>query len=79
MTVKETVQKEMAKRPPLPEPSERQALRKKARLTQVALAGIVGVDRKMISQYENGIAEPTGARRLRYVEALNVMADETAP
>ena len=77
MNLKEAVKKEMAKRPSLPEPSERLALRTKARITQEALAGIVGVNRKMIYQYEHGISEPTGRRRLRYIEALTVMGDET--
>ncbi len=79
MTVRDAVKTEMAKRPPLPELSQLKTLRKKAGLTQQAVADIVVVSREMISAYETGRAEPTGECRLRYIEALDVMRQETAP
>lgn len=58
---------------PLPPPGVRKALRIGAGLTQERLAAPVGVSRVAISRYENGLREPRGELRRRYIEALEAM------
>jgi DNA-binding XRE family transcriptional regulator len=57
----------------LPSPGVRKALRIGAGLTQERLAAPVGVSRVAISRYENGLREPRGELRRRYIEALEAM------
>lgn len=48
--------------------------RKRAKLTQQQLATVIGVQRSVISKYENGIIEPSISQLQKIAKALNVTA-----
>ncbi len=78
VSIKKSVQEAIFIRPELPELAERAALRKKAGISQTILGEIIGCTRRMIWQYENGHAAPTGDRLVRYAEALDAISEELA-
>ena len=58
----------------LPEPAERMRLRTLFGVTQHELAAEMGVTRKSIYAWENGISDPTGDRRAKYARLLSSWA-----
>jgi transcriptional regulator with XRE-family HTH domain len=51
-------------------------LRKKAGLSQEALAEAAGVDKTAVSHWENGVSAPTGSRLPAVANALGVAIDD---
>lgn len=63
----------------LPEPAERQRIRKAAGLSQAELARIVGVTTAAVGHWETGKrSTPRGPILDRYVEALRALREATA-
>jgi DNA-binding XRE family transcriptional regulator len=54
------------------------AIRRSFQLTQDRVGDIVGVTGQTVSFWETGRYEPTGQRRLRYVELLRACVDEAS-
>jgi transcriptional regulator with XRE-family HTH domain len=58
----------------LPPPGVCRDLRVDARLTQLEVASVVGVDRASVSRWESGSRRPRGPRRDRYLAVLKTLA-----
>lgn len=60
----------------LPPPGRRRALRRRAGLSQAALAGVLRVSRPTIALYESGRRTPRAETAVRYIEVLRRLALE---
>lgn len=58
----------------LPPPEDRAALREAAGISRAELASAVGVTPGTVWMWEKGKRQPTGIRRQRYIDALDVLA-----
>jgi DNA-binding XRE family transcriptional regulator len=59
----------------LPEPPERERLRKAQGLTQAQVAEALGVTRGAVSAWEAGRYDPRGTVRIQYAELLRLIAE----
>ncbi|WP_405546654.1 helix-turn-helix domain-containing protein (plasmid) [Streptomyces goshikiensis] len=59
----------------LPEPTERERLRRVQGLTQAQVAEAIGVTRGAVSAWEAGRYEPRGDARVQYAELLRLIAE----
>lgn len=60
---------------PLPEPSERERLRKAQGLTQAQVAAALEVTPGAVANWEKGRNEPRGTAREQYAELLRLIAE----
>ncbi|MFE5809452.1 helix-turn-helix transcriptional regulator [Streptomyces sp. NPDC056491] len=59
----------------LPEPAERERLRRAQGLTQTQVAEAIGVTRGAVSAWEAGRYDPRGDARVQYAELLRLIAE----
>lgn len=63
----------------LPPPEERRALREAAGVSLAALGRACGVSHVAVHTWETGRKRPRGEHLRRYVDALRVLREESAP
>ncbi len=56
--------------PGMPDPAQREALRRAVGLTRIEMAKLVGVSRSAIWRWERGSRTPRGVARARYLDVL---------
>lgn len=61
----------------LPAPPMRRAIRESAGVSQLRVAGQVGVTRMTVSRWESGVREPRGDHLLSYVALLDELVELT--
>jgi DNA-binding transcriptional regulator YiaG len=59
----------------LPPPSERRAIRRRARASLDDLAAALGVQKMTVSRWERGVAQPWPKHRAAYIGLLQALAD----